>query len=675
MNMPDLTQMTAAQIFSSAVAAHQAGDRERAEALYKRVLQANPKDDQAQYLLGALFYEQRKLDQSCDYLEIALKLNPGHAAARAMLGASYSILGHSEKALIQFEAVATAQPQSDTAQYNYARGLFDAKRYGDAAAVFKKALLIRPNRIDCILGHALCQHALGDLQAAIKVVRECVSAFPENLDARATLARFLLEFGEEAEASLILEACLTSPTFNRLATFLLGQLRYRQLRLAEAEQIFRRGVAFAPKDVGMNNYLGAVLHNLGQLPEAEVWVRKAYALDSKDPEVLANMGLILNANGHISEAIEFHQSALALRPSMPETWNNLGVSLQALGRWDEALASYDHALSLKPGFHGAITNKGHTLLTLGRLQEGWGAYRHRFDQKILATKRRIFSYPQWTGMADVNTTLLLWTDQGLGDEVLYSSMINDASARVGRCVIECSHRLVDLFQRSFPQCVVLPRTNPADPRIEIQHPHFQISLAELGEILRPSLASIPQHQGYLKAAPRFQQTLREKYERLAGGRKIVGVSWKSENARTGVFKSVPLQNWVPIFQAASVFLVSLQYGNVVADISDMHKDFGIDIYHDVDIDPVQNPDMSAAQITAMDLVLTTSNTTAHFAGALNVPVWTLVPSGSGSLWYWFSDRSDSPWYPSMRIYRQSSERSWSRPIAQVATDIAAWAIT
>jgi hypothetical protein len=232
--------------------------------------------------------------------------------------------------------------------------------------------------------------------------------------------------------------------------------------------------------------------------------------------------------------------------------------------------------------------------------------------------------------------------------------------------------LSKLVQRSFPSVSIVPRVNPPDAAIAKFSPTHQLSLPELGAIFRPNLESFPVHAGYLKPDPAQLAVLRERYKLLAGGRKIVGVSWRSENARLGQFKSITLPHLAKLIKAANVFPVSLQYGRVEADLAELRTRYGLDIYADQSVDPIANPDASAAQIGAMDLVLTTSNTTAHFAGALGVSVWTLLPRGPGALWYWFAEGARSPWYPSMTLFRQRLAGDWDAVIDQAMHAFRDW---
>jgi len=664
-----LQQDEAKRVLASAITAHQSGRRPEAAALYQAVLERNPRDAYAYYLLGAVQYEMGQPQAALSALEKSVTIKPADQPTTALLGAVYAALQRHEEAVVCFRKVAAAAPAAADAHANLGKAEAAVQRHDAAAAAFRTALRLRPSYPEALIGLATALDAGGDKQGAVNVFLDCIAQFPNQSAAYVSLAQTYMALGNEARAEEALKSCLLRFPDKAEAILLMGILRYRQVRLAEAEAYFLRVIPLAPRDALPHAYLSGVLLNLNKLDAAEASAREAYRIDPGNAEVLTNLGLVLQARGATAEAITFQRRAVGANPQMPEAWNNLGIALQHQGEFAEALSCYERAVTLKPQFHGALTNTAHALLVLGRLREGWKNYINRFDQKIMASKRRDFPYPKWTPDAGSEARLLLWTDQGLGDEVLYASMLPDILGRVGSCTLECSRRMVPLFQRSFPRLNVVPRTTPPQAAIAEAEPTHQLSLIELGEVFRPTLESIPPHRGYLKADPDLTQALRTKYQALAQGRRIVGLSWRSENPFTGQFKSVDLGQWTPVLTAPNTLFVSLQYGDTGEEIATVSKTIGIDILRDPDIDALQDPDRSAAQIAAMDLVISTSNTTVHFAGAMNVPAWVLVPTGPGSLWYWFTVRHDSPWYPSVRLFRQSRAGQWSDVIAAIVQSL------
>lgn len=195
-------------------------------------------------------------------------------------------------------------------------------------------------------------------------------------------------------------------------------------------------------------------------------------------------------------------------------------------------------------------------------------------------------------------------------------------------------------------------------------------MGSLGTWLRPNVAAIPQSASLLTPDWPRRQAFRARLDNDGpGGRNkplVIGISWVSKNPAVGSQKSTSLLEWEPILRESGVRFVDLQYGETRPDRAAAKKELGVDITHFDDLDALKDLDGLAALIAACDLVITVSNTTAHLAGALGVPVWVLISSGIGQTWYWFRDRSDSPWYPSARLFRQTEIKNWRPVIKEIA---------
>ncbi|MEQ9448313.1 MAG: hypothetical protein RLN70_05305, partial [Rhodospirillaceae bacterium] len=284
----------------------------------------------------------------------------------------------------------------------------------------------------------------------------------------------------------------------------------------------------------------------------------------------------------------------------------------------------------------------------------------------------------WGGEDLSGKSILVWTEQGLGDEVLHGSMLPDVVARAQTCIIECSERLVPVFARSFPTARVVGYKASNIPITPAEGIDYQIAVGSLGQYLRPDFASFPRHEGYLKADPAKTAELRARYEALAKGRRIVGVSWRSRNEFFGEAKSMALNDMAPILQTPGIMFVNLQYGDCTEDLAEARKHLGVDVFQDEAVDPLVDMDIFFAQVAAMDLVLSTSNTTAHVGGAQNTPTWILLPHGKGLAWYWFLRRTDNPWYPSARLLRANpkvtaGQARWVELAERTAGELARWA--
>jgi ADP-heptose:LPS heptosyltransferase len=265
-------------------------------------------------------------------------------------------------------------------------------------------------------------------------------------------------------------------------------------------------------------------------------------------------------------------------------------------------------------------------------------------------------------------------DQGIGDQILFSSLIPDLIRTGADLTIECDTRLIPLLKRSFPQLPTRP-LNDAPTAADNDGFAHQVYVPDSARWLRTSFDDFPRLTGYLKADPQLTHKLRADYLRRSEGRPIIGISWRTAaNTKISDHKTIELEAWAPLLAQQAMF-VSLQYGDCRYEIGNAVRKLGRPLVVDDSVDAVKDMDACAAQVAAMDLVITTSNATAHVAGSLNVPVWTLVPKGYGFMWHWFLNRDDSPWYPSMRLLRQNKQGDWGpvldRAAAMLASFIAA----
>lgn len=394
--------------------------------------------------------------------------------------------------------------------------------------------------------------------------------------------------------------------------------------------------------------------------------RQAIALDPRIATAHSNLAAILIRRNAIAEAEHHLEAALELKPDAPTTLMNLAMLHEVADRRDAAIATYDRVLQVQPRHVYAQFQRSLALMAQGRLTEGWATYTSRFLRPEARTLHAAFTTLYWQGEALVGRKLLVWTEQGPGDEILLASMIPDVLERGATLTIVCSARLVPLFQRSFPACTII--SNERLHAIDTKNFDYQASFSELGRFLRPDVSSFPLRRGYLAADPALSQKLRATYQEGSTD-KLVGIAWYSANLIAESQKSISLGNWAPIFSLPGIKFVNLQYGERRKDAKNLRDASGREIIADKAIDPLKDIDRFAAQVAAMDHVVSVSNTTVHVAGGLGIPTSTMIPSGFGRIWYWFLDRTDSPWYPSMTLFRRAASDNWTSTLADVAQDL------
>lgn len=436
----------------------------------------------------------------------------------------------------------------------------------------------------------------------------------------------------------------------------LGNVLQALGRVPEAIDCYRSALAAKPTHVTAQYNLGIALAAIGRRDEAIDAYRAALRLNANLFQAHANLGVLLHDANDLDGAENCYRSALSINPNDVETTNNAAVLLRDRGRLAEAAPLFARALMLKPQSPEIRRNFALLHLLNQDYARGWEAYEWRWKCADFAGAVRPFTAPRWTGEALQGGKLLVWSEQGLGDEILFAGMANDLVARGVNTMWEADPRLVALLQRSFPAIEFLPR-GAALPAVAAQIP-----AGSLGSILRASADAFPKDRsGYLKVDEARRAQFRARLA-LQGGQRAVGISWRSRNQVFGHHKSSTLREWANLLARPDAVFVDLQYG----DTADERGAMGRTLVHLDDLDLTTDIDGVAALIAACDEVVTVSNTTAHLAGALGIPTSVLVPYAGGKLWYWGHQISTPTWYPTVRLFRQERAGDWTGLLDTVA---------
>jgi tetratricopeptide (TPR) repeat protein len=606
---------------------HRLGRTAEAIPLYEKHIQAAPRDADAHNMLGIAYFQSGRPEQAADMMGKALALNPSITNGDFNLANILQAAGRNEEACRHYERALRRTPSDVQSLQNLAILLSRLGRYGEAAERFRQALALTPKSAELYLGLGVALVATGRIPEAVECYTKALAIRPDYYEA-------LINLGNAAIADNRHERALDH---------------------------YKNAIALRPGQAISYLQLAEALRGLRRREEAADACKKALSLEPDNVDILTILGNELRALDQYEEAAAHHERAVALMPENADLQRNLGITLATLGQTERAIECYDKALTIRP-HPEAATAKAHSYLEDGRFVEGWPLLERRRELKSSYFVERNYSAPRWNG-ARLEGTLLVWGEEGLGDQVLHASIIPEARKLVGSLVLELDPRLVKLFTRSFPTVDVIPM-KPELFGGEIQ---AHCPIGGLGVHLRRSWADFPRRErGYLRADVELAHKLRT---RLAtDGRKLIGLSWRSLHPEWGKNKTARLSDFEMIMRWPNVRFVDLQYGETRDERAALGQT-GIEFAHLDDIDNTNDIDALAALITACDVVITVSNTTAHLAGALGKPVWLLVPFGQGRFWYWFKDRKDSPWYPHMCIYRQLRGQSWADLVSSIEKDL------
>lgn len=538
----------------------------------------------------------------------------------------------------------------------------------------------------------------GQLDSAVALIRRAINIAPHNPQFFSDLGNALAMSGDAGAAELAYTEAIRLQPDHAVTLTNLGGLLSSQGRLEEAAWTLRRAVnGMSPLPDALAN-LGGVLVQLGQLDEASEVCRRAITLDYRNATAFANLAAGLRAMGDTAKAIEAAQRAIELEPTLVEgyttltallldsgdvdaaerschkslslrenradTHYNLGNIEYFRGNQGEAVAAYQRAIALDPGYAEAHLALGRIRLAERDLGQFWAVYSRRWQSRDYNSFRRNFSLPRWEGEDLSGKSILIWGEQGIGDELFFAGLVPEVAACARACVLETEPRLVTLLQRSLPNVTVVGRTDPAhehttNPKLDVQAPS-----GDLGRWLRPSYDGFRPLGKYLTAEPTMVTELRQRYRALGNG-PCIGIAWSSRAA-----KQVPLVDWGPVLDGLDFPIVSLQYGEHSEEIDEAERRFGVQIFADDEVDPLTDMDQFAAQVDAVDVVITIDNSTLAVAAALDKPTFVMLPRFAD--WRYAGPGGVCPWHGSLRTFRQGANGVWGPVVAKTGANFRAW---
>jgi Flp pilus assembly protein TadD len=457
--------------------------------------------------------------------------------------------------------------------------------------------------------------------------------------------------GRLSEAEQIYRAILARQPENPGALQYLGVISHQKGEMDEAIELISRSIAIAPSASAYSN-LGNVLKDTGRLDEAVAACRQSIALQPNAAQAHSVLAGALNDKGEFEQAVEEYRRAISLRPNDAEVHSNLGVALEDLGKIDEAISAYRTAISLNPNVTEAHANLALALLALGEFKEGWQEFEWRLRSPRLNLARD-FSQPHWNGEDISGRTLLIYAEGGFGDAIQFVRLVALLRGRAGKIILEFQPELAPLFGDIAGVDTLIAR---GDPLPEFDH---RVALQSLPGILGIQLGNIPDSVPYVKPpADRVEVwKARVPHDRI----KNIGLCWAGSGAKR---RTREITLFAPLAQIPGVRFFSLQkgpeanqsppHGMELINYAPEFKDFAD----------------TAAFIQNMDLVVSVDTSIAHLAGALGKPVWVLIPFRAD--FRWLIGREDSPWYPTMRLFRQPTRGDWGSAIAHLADELSVY---
>ena len=613
------------------------GAAQEAEAALERAVHLAPRWADAWFNLGNARLHRLRLAEAEQAYARAIALHPGHAEALANLAAVHKALGRGELALARYQEAARLRPNDPRLLENQGLVLAQLGRHAEAVPLYEAAIALEPAvaSLHSNLGSALQEWAksrhdpgvLPLLDRAILANLAAVAVDPALLAARSNLGLALLARG----------------------------------RIPEAAQAFEDAIVRAPDVASLHSNLGQCLADLQRYPEAEAACRRAIDLSPELAEAWSTLGNVLVGLRRNGEAEAAYRRAVELAPQLAGGWCNLGVALFRTGRTDEADAAYGQAIALDPNLADAHWNQALIKLQRGDYAAGFDQYEWRLKRPGRIRDEAQFPQPLWDGSDLAGRAILIHAEQGFGDAIQCARFLPHVVARGGRVVLQARAPLKRLLEHAPGVDVFFIDGAGAAPFVACRAPLFS-----LPRLFARSLSDLPGRDPYLDADPALVQAWRSRLAAAGDGLRV-GVVW-SGNVTSEVEqgRSILLSAFAPLAATPGVRLVSLQKGDGLEQLADAPFPVG-DLGAEYQAGDFAD---TAAVLTGLDLLVTCDTAVVHLAGALGVPAFLAVSAVPD--WRWLAGRADSPWYPSVRVFRQQTLNDWSGVFAVMAAALASW---
>jgi len=634
------------QLLNEALGLHRAGKLNEAARIYEAVLQQDPRNANAYNLLSMIASASGEPARAVELLRQAVMHDGGQPVFHANLGEAYRSLGQIKDAIDSYSCAMTLAPDRYEFHANLGTLLQQAGMLDQALNAYRRAAQLQPNsaEVQFNLGTALQQQ--GKLHLAATHYEQALQLKPNYLAALLNLGAIRKTEANLPAAQQCYESALKLGDNSASTHYNLGNVYQLQLRLDDAIAAYQRALNIQPDHAEAWCNFGNALREKRQLKDASACLQRATELRPDLAAAWSNWGVVLHDLCRMSDAKNALDRALALEPQKAEFHQNMGSLLRDMGQVAQSIECYDRTLELHPNYAQALCGRGMALLTLGHFTRGWADYEYR--TRCVQFDTLSLPQPRWDGSILKDKTLLLHSEQGLGDTLQFVRFVALAKTRCDNVILAVQPTLIPLLRASgFDNLVSRNDTLP-------QH-DVQLPLLSLPHAFRTEEDTIPRDIPYLKAdaatAARWHVELPE------GHGLRVGIAWQGRpDHRCDRLRSIPLEVFSPLLEMPGVQWFSLQKGAGSEQLAQLPLRHRItDLGPRLDNDGAALVD-TAAVMQHLDLVITSDTSIAHLAGGMGKRVWlalTFAPD-----WRWMLKREDSPWYPTMRLFRQTVQGHW-----------------
>ncbi|MFM2150331.1 MAG: hypothetical protein RLZZ187_2637 [Pseudomonadota bacterium] len=579
----------------------------------------------AAFLEAVALHQQGRLEAAARLYDAVIQAVPRHHDALHMRGVAALQQGRAEEGIALVRRALKLNPKFPAAWNSLGNGLREARQLTRAVEAFDKAITQQPGFAEAYSNRGNALADLGRFVPALASYDKAVTLRPDYAEAWSNRGRALLELGRMAEA---LESC-------------------------------DKALALRPNFAEAHGNRANVLLRLDRPQDALAAAERAITLAPGLATAHATRAAALQDLGRAEDSLASFDNALALNPGLTEAAYNRARLLMAVERFEDAVASYSYAIDRRPDYADARWNRSLALLLLGRFEEGWPEHEWR-KRKGEPVATRSFRQPLWLGREPIaGKRLFLHAEQGLGDTIQFCRYALLAQERGAKVVMSVQDALVPLLRDLHPDIAAIGAEQKPDA-FDLHAPLHSLPLA-----FGTTLASIPTWPAYLKAPA---ERVARWASRLGSEGLKIGINWQGSTGATDVGRSFPLSQFLPLAQLPGVRLISLHKGAGEAQLQDLPAGTVETLGADFDAPGAAFLD-SAAVLQLCDVVITSDTSLAHLAGALGVPTWVILQRVPD--WRWLLGREDSPWYPSLRLFRQEVAGDWDQVFGRILDELRA----
>ncbi len=651
--MADSSSIQVQEVLQCGLLNHQAGRLVQASVSYSEVLRIDPNNADAWCLSGVVARQEGRLDASEQLIGQAILIRATVATYHHNLGRTYALQGRTALAAESYRMAIGLNAADFGSMRMLGNLLGETGDLPGAIALYEKVLELCPGEPEVYYSLGFLWKRREDMETALGYYRKATVLFPDASDSHFNLAKALYEAGQPGECVACYQRVLALQPEDAETHNCLGRLFHESGDLGLARDSYLRAVTLRPDFAEALSNLGALQMDAGELETAAAVLRRSISLKPDLLNAYCNLGSVLTKQGDALGAIEAFRTVLMVDPNNVSTLCNLGCTLDALGDNEGAESCFRMALEVDPLNSLARFNLSSHILLAGSFAEGWREYEQRWEVRQFAGKREPFVQPQWRGEPIFDATIYVYAEQGLGDTLQFARYVPLVAELGAKVVFEVQPLLYTLLKNIHPavRVVVGKAGRPSDV-------DWHCPLLSLPAAFGTDMSNIPVAVPYVHAEAGKSAAWSR---RLGRGRMRVGLVWRGNPGHTrDRLRSIPIEQFGqltrvegPQFYSLQKGLTDLQWSQVeastrdVVDLSEELKDFTD----------------TAAIIANMDLIITVDTSVAHLVGAMGKPVWILVPHAPD--WRWLKERTDSPWYPAARLFRQTAAGQWGDVLERV----------